>query len=123
MGETMAEIREFFNAQSAFDPEAIQTLASALEDVWRTVETSGSRFARPAYARAIREVLAKRIIEVAQRGENDKRKLAADALNFLATNYADNSTRKRTPPKYGGSQMCGSPESGSTRDALNIEAI
>src|SRR5580704_2096892 len=50
-------------------PEAIQTLASALEDVWRTVETSGSRFARPAYARAIREVLAKRIIEVAQRGE------------------------------------------------------
>jgi hypothetical protein len=80
MGETMVEIREFFNAQSAFDPEAIQTLASALEDVWRTVETSGSRFARPAYARAIREVLAKRIIEVAQRGEKDKRKLAADAL-------------------------------------------
>jgi hypothetical protein len=29
MGETMVEIREFFNAQSAFDPEAIQTLASA----------------------------------------------------------------------------------------------
>jgi hypothetical protein len=100
MGETMVENREFFNAQSAFDPEAIQTLASALEDVWRTVQKSGSRFARPAYASAIREVLAKRIIEVAQRGERSKRKLAADALNFLATNYADNGTRKRTPAKY-----------------------
>ena len=118
MGETMVEIREFFNAQSAFDPEAIQTLASALEDAWRTVQKSGSRFARPAYARAIREVLAKRIIEVAQRGEEDKRKLAADALKFLATNYVDNSTRKRTPVKYGVSQMCRSPKSGSTHDAL-----
>ena len=119
----MVEICEFSNAQSAFDPEAIQTLASALEDAWRTVQKSGSRFARPAYARAIREVLAKRIIEMAQRGEKNKQKLAADALNFLATNYADNSPRKRTPAKYGVSQMCRSPESGSTHDALNIEAI
>ena len=106
----MVEICEFFNAQSAFDPEAIQTLASALEDAWRAVQKSGSRFARPAYARAIREVLAKRIIEVAQRGEKDKRKLAADALKFVATNYVDNSTRKRTPAKYGVSQMCRSPK-------------
>lgn len=75
MGETMVEIRQLSNAQSAFDPEAIQTLASAFEDVWRTVEKSGSRFARPAYARAIREVLAKRIIEVAQRGEKDNENL------------------------------------------------
>ena len=123
MGETMVEICEFFNAQSAFDPEAIQTLASALEDAWRTVQKSGSRFARPAYARAIREVLAKCIIEVAQRGEKDKRKLSADALKFLATNYVDNSTRKRTPAKYGVSQMCRSPKSSSTHDAHKIEAI
>jgi hypothetical protein len=95
MGETMVENREFFNAQSAFDPEAIQTLASALEDVWRTVEASGSRFARPAYARAIREVLAKRIVEVAQWGEKDNRKLAADARSI--STYASISIRSRTP--------------------------
>jgi hypothetical protein len=118
MGETMVEIREFFNAQSAFDPEAIEILASALEDAWERVQKSGSRFARPAYARAIREVLAKRIVEVAQRGEKDNRKLAADALKFLATNYVDDSTRKRTAAKYSVSQMCRSPKSGSTHDAL-----
>jgi hypothetical protein len=60
---------------------------------------------------------------VAQRGEKEKRKLAADALHFLATNYADNGLRKRAPAKYDVSQMCRSPESGSTRDTLNIEAI
>ena len=105
----MVEIREFFNAQSAFDPEAIEILASALED---------SGFARPAYARAIREVLAKRIFEVAQRGEKDKRKLAADALKFLASNYVDDSARKRAAAKYSVSQMCRSPKSDSTHDAL-----
>ena len=101
----MVEICEFFNAQSAFDPEAIQTLASALEDAWRTVQKSGSRFARPAYARAIREVLAKRIIEVAQRGEKDKRKLAADAVKFLAANYMDNDVGRRTAAKRGGFEV------------------
>jgi hypothetical protein len=118
MGETMVEIREFSNAQTAFDPDAIQILASALEDAWGRVQKSGSRFARPAYARAIREVLAKRIIEVAQRGEKDKLKLAADALNFLVTNYVDNSTRKRTAAKHGVSQMFRSPKSSSTHDAV-----
>ena len=118
MGETMVEMREFFNVQSVFGPEDIEILASALEDAWGKVQKSGSRFARPGYARAIREVLAKRIVERAQRGEKDNRKLAADALKFLATNYVDDSTRKRTPAKYSVSQMCRSPKNGSTHDAL-----
>jgi hypothetical protein len=63
------------------------------------------RFARPAYARAMREVLAKRIIEVAQRGEKDERKLAADAVNFLATNYMDNNVGRRTAAKRGRSEV------------------
>ena len=69
------------------------------------VQKSGSRFARPAYARAMREVLAKRIIEVAQRGEKDERKLAADAVNFLATNYMDNNVGRRRAAKRGGSEV------------------
>jgi hypothetical protein len=55
--------------------------------------------------RAMREVLAKRIIEVAQRGEKDKRKLAADAVKFLATNYMDNNVGRRTAAKRGGSEV------------------
>ena len=112
----MVVIRGFFNAQSVFDPEDIEILASALEDAWGKVQKSGSRFARPGYARAIREVLAKRIVEKAQRGEKDNRKLAADALKFLATNYVDNSLAN-SPAKYSVSQMCRSPKSGSTHDA------
>jgi hypothetical protein len=104
MGHAMIEIREFIDPQTAFDPEAIQMLASALDVAWDRIQKSGSRFARPAYARAMREVLAKRIIEVAQRGEKDERKLAADAVNFLATNYMDNTGRRRAA-KRGGSEV------------------
>jgi hypothetical protein len=105
MGHTMIEIREFIHPQTAFDPEAIQMLASALDVAWDRIQKSGSRFARPAYARAMREVLAKRIIEVAQRGEKDKRKLAADAVKFLAVNYMDNNVGRRTAAKRGGSEV------------------
>ena len=80
-------------------------LASALDVAWDRIQKSGSRFARPAYARAMREVLAKRIIEVAQRGEKDKRKLAADAVKFLAANYMDNNVGRRTAAKRGRSEV------------------
>ena len=80
-------------------------LASALDVAWDRIQKSGSRFARPAYARAMREVLAKRIIEVAQRGEKDERKLAADAVNFLATNYMDNNVGRRRAAKRGDSEV------------------
>jgi hypothetical protein len=105
MGHTMIETREFIHPQTAFDPEAIQMLASALDVAWDRIQKSGSRFARPAYARAMREVLAKRIIEVAQRGEKDKRKLAADAVKFLAANYMDNNVGRRTAATRGGSEV------------------
>ena len=103
-GNAMAKIREFIHAEAVFDPEAIQVLASALDDAWDRIQKSGSRFARPAYARAVREVLAKRIIEAAQRGEKDKLKLAADAVKFLGANYMDDSTGKPAAAKNGSSE-------------------
>jgi hypothetical protein len=113
MGQAMIEIREFIHPQTFFDPETIQVLASALDDAWDRIEKSGSRFARPAYARAMREVLAKRIIESAQRGEMDKLKLAADAVKFLAANYMDDNAGKAAAAKHGGSEAdtprCGHP--------------
>jgi hypothetical protein len=97
----MVEVREFIHPGTVFDPEAIQVLASALDDAWDRVQKSGSRFARPAYARAMREVLAKRIIEAAQRGEKDKLKLAVDAVKFLAANYMDDNAGKAAAAKRG----------------------
>ena len=43
--------------------------------------------ARPAYANATREEIAKHMIEVAGRGERDQHILAEDAVRFLAENY------------------------------------
>ena len=74
---------------SSFDPEAIKVLASAFDDAWEAVQRSGGALSKPAYAGAIREVIAKRIIETAQRGQTDPRHLSDDALQFLAINYRD----------------------------------
>ena len=74
--------------QSAFDPEFIETLVSAYEDAWAQVEKSGSTFASPRYRRAAQEVIAKRIIETAQRGEREPTLLAQDAVSYLARSYA-----------------------------------
>ena len=70
-----------------FDPEAIKIVAQALDDAWDEIEKSGSEFARPAYANATREEIAKHMLEVAGRGERDRHILAEDAVRFLAENY------------------------------------
>ncbi len=86
----MVEILKFIRPEEmAFDPEAIRVLASALDEAWGKIQKSGSRFARPAYSRVMREVIAKRIMEMAQRGVQDQQMLVDDALRFLAANYND----------------------------------
>ena len=39
------------------------------------------------YSRHMREAVAKRIMEMAQRGVQDREALVADALRFIAANY------------------------------------
>jgi hypothetical protein len=63
-------------------------LVSVFESAWRKVEQSGSKLASPAYQRAAREIIAKRIIEMAQRGERDPSELAEDAVSYLERSYA-----------------------------------
>jgi len=87
----MVAILEIVRPVAEFDPESVQVLASALDDAWNRIQKSGSRFARPAYSRAMREVIAKRIIEMAQRGVKDPQTLADDAVRFLTANYKDGS--------------------------------
>ena len=75
-------------AQSAFEPETIETLVSVFEAAWQKVEQSGSKLASPGYKRAAQEIIAKRIIEMAQRGARDPNELAEDAVDFLQRSYA-----------------------------------
>jgi hypothetical protein len=75
-------------AKASFDPEFIETLVAVYEEAWRKVETSGSTFASPRYRRAAQEIIAKRIIEMAQKGEIEPPQLADDAVNYLKQSYA-----------------------------------
>ena len=85
----MVEILKFSRRETAFSPETIQILAAALDEAWERIRLSGSRLARPAYSRVMREVVAKRIMEMAQRGLEDREALVEDAVRFIAANYED----------------------------------
>ena len=74
-------------ANTSFDPEAVENLSAAFDDAWEKFKQSGSILARPAYERGAREVLAKCIIDMAQRGERDRRQLSEAALTYLTDNY------------------------------------
>ena len=85
----MIDTLDYVLPGTVFDPEIIQMLASAFDDAWDRLEKSGSRFARPGYSRAMREVIAKRIVGMAQQGVTDPQALAEDAVGFVRANYRD----------------------------------
>ena len=90
----MIEMPKIIQPEGTFDPESIQVLASAFDKAWDRLQKSGSQLARPAYFRAVREVIAKRIIEIARLGVEDPQTLADDAMQFLIANYSGESNSK-----------------------------
>jgi hypothetical protein len=70
------------NHPTAFDPDEIGILSSALDEAWKTITASGARL--DGDARAVRDALAKHIVEAVQRGELNKRKLCEGALAHFA---------------------------------------
>jgi hypothetical protein len=78
----MAGLRSPF-ADGAFDPESIQVMTAAFEDAWQSLPTAGVRF-ESDQSDALRDMLARCIIEAAQLGERDRRRLRDAALACLA---------------------------------------
>jgi hypothetical protein len=72
---------------SHFDSDTVAILAIALEQAWDRIKRSGNHLARPAYARAAREIVAKRIIDLAQSGERDPERLRDEAVVYLERAY------------------------------------
>ncbi len=66
----MTEILNFADPQQAFGPEAINGLSLAFEEAWEKIKKSGGRFAKPGYASAAREIIARRILRW-RRPENE----------------------------------------------------
>jgi hypothetical protein len=83
----MTSIVDLVRPKTSFDPETIAVLSAALDETWERLLQSGSECTRPAYARAMREVVARRIIDMAQRGTKDQKQLVEGAVRFLAANY------------------------------------
>ena len=71
------------HSRQAFDIERTRLIGDAFDAAWAHLREMGSEFADPAKAPAAREVLARRIIEMAQRGVVDVIDLRDDALHHL----------------------------------------
>jgi hypothetical protein len=67
----------------AFDSDEAKILTDAFDQAWWAIEQSGVCFSSDAYKNATRELLALRIIEIAQLGERDPNRLREDALLYL----------------------------------------
>jgi hypothetical protein len=70
----------------AFDDNEVRILVEAFDQAWKAVLDSGAPFASEGQKNATRELLALRIIEIAQLGERDPKRLRDDALSYLARN-------------------------------------
>jgi hypothetical protein len=67
-----------------FDADEVRILTTAFDGAWKAVKDSGVSFASSGHSEATRELLALRIVEMAQRGERDSRRLRDDAILHLA---------------------------------------
>ena len=72
-----------FGRDAAFDSETTALLGAAFEAAWDRAKAD-RRFADEAHAAAIRDLLARHIIEMGRRGERDHGRLVQGALDYLA---------------------------------------
>jgi hypothetical protein len=77
-------LRYLADNPAKFGPDEIPILAAALEMAWKSILDSGATFSSDARAESARNTLAKHIIEAAQQGERDQRRLCESALAHLA---------------------------------------
>ena len=75
-------------SNAAFDSETTELLGATFEAAWEKVKTAGSTLAEDSQAASTRALLAKRIIEMAKRGERNRNRLVEDALDHLLKSQA-----------------------------------
>jgi hypothetical protein len=69
--------------KAAFDPETTHILTTAFDKAWDKFKSSGSPLADDACAPSTRALLAKQIIEIAQRGERNIDRLVENGVAYL----------------------------------------
>jgi hypothetical protein len=89
----MATLHFPFPHDGSFDPSSIQVMTDAFEEAWVTLNVSGVSFQDGGFNEAaVRERLAKCIIQMASAGVRDQQLLRDAALEHLAQNSLRNST-------------------------------
>jgi hypothetical protein len=68
---------------NAFDAETMKILASAFDAAWEEIKMSDGSTTSERHAAATRELLAKHIMALAQRGERNPNRLIKNALRRL----------------------------------------
>jgi hypothetical protein len=66
-----------------FDPETVSILASALDSAWEKARANQIAFKLDGNAEAVRDLLAKHIVDMAKHGERDHQRLIQGALDRL----------------------------------------
>ena len=69
--------------EAAFDPETTHILVTAFDEAWDKFKSSGNALAGDPCAPSTRALLAKRIIETAQRGERNIDRLVENGMTYL----------------------------------------
>jgi hypothetical protein len=77
-----------------FSPDDVRILVAAFEDAWRSLLASGITFESDRESTALRDTLAKHIIEQARYGERDQRRLRDGALLQYAQSKLKSKPRK-----------------------------
>lgn len=81
----MARIIPFDRHIDSFDPETAKAMAQAFDAAWKELSQSGRVEAEPFRARRTRDVMARRILEIATMGERDPGRLREAALAAAQT--------------------------------------
>ena len=72
-----------------FDAEIIDLFGSAFEAAWQSLQLSDSRLTHEPHIAYTRELLAKWILVLGERGERDRNQLVEKALAFFAESNPD----------------------------------
>jgi hypothetical protein len=70
--------------QAGFNPDETHLLTEAFDRAWIKFKASGHALGSEACAPSTRALLAKRIIETAQKGERNVDRLVEDGVGYLA---------------------------------------
>lgn len=69
-----------YSRNESFDPETIRVMSLAFDAAWKELLDMGHSSTARYKANATREALAKRVIDIARRGEHDPARLCLAAL-------------------------------------------